>query len=100
MDEILKDVQVLAAHHAFRSALPDKAPAFDEARKDLERVARDSPSVSNALFEAADTTSNVNHGRDQINHTGGGTLNNVHRAQFLAQGVQNFGRWPPQETSG
>lgn len=90
MGDILKDVQVLTAHHAFQSPLRTKAQDLDEAQQALEQVSREKSSLPDAMFEQPNMT-NVNYGRDQINNMVQGIQNNVKKTQFNAQGNQYFG---------
>ncbi|OAQ60149.1 hypothetical protein VFPPC_10585 [Pochonia chlamydosporia 170] len=98
LDNILKDLQVLAAHRAFKAALETQAEALDEGRKKLEQVAREKPSVPDSMFEEPSGTTNINYGRDQITNTVRGTQNNVKGHQFNANGNQSFGRIPEAPT--
>ncbi|KAJ2906990.1 ankyrin repeat domain-containing protein [Zalerion maritima] len=69
MDNVLKDVQILAAHRAFAPALEAHAHALDDARFRLEYVARECPSLPDAAFDDPSANTNINYGKNQIINT-------------------------------
>jgi len=90
MENIVKDVLIVAVHRVFVPVTQDKVKALEDAQEELKKVP---PSIPDSDFEAGAGVAN-NWGKDQLNNFGG-TFNNVKGHMFNAERDQNFGKIPP-----
>ena len=101
MNDILKDLGVLAAHSMFRAATHKRVEEVEKAREELEKVL---PSVPDSAFDEGGGGS-YTAGRDMFNYiaSGSATLKRVEGNNYETQGNQGsiyYGTAPPERSDG
>ena len=94
MGDILKDLEVLAAHHIFQAAMQKQVDSLAEAKDGLEKVP---PSLPDSDFDEKSDAFNQTGDRNKMFiNTGSGTMKNVYGNNFEAKRDQNFGEISPK----
>ncbi|KAL2823016.1 hypothetical protein BJX63DRAFT_376077 [Aspergillus granulosus] len=93
MNDILKDLGVLAAHNLFQAATQKRVEEVEKARQELEKVP---PSLSDSDFDEEPSSVKQTAGRDIYNFSGGSTLEKTDGNNYKAQGNMYIGTVSPE----
>ncbi|KAL8381644.1 hypothetical protein RB595_005771 [Gaeumannomyces hyphopodioides] len=89
MDDILKDLGVMATHDVFQAAMKERIAEVDKARQELAEVPPSLPDSD--LEDKAGAASQIGDNNRQYNNFGEGTQKNVDGNVYEAQGNMSFG---------